>query len=143
MKLAHRIGVGLLIAALLVIGVAFNPSLTAYAQDSKCFGLSQTDCTLLNSASGTSKLASFNMDYELAFTLVGTQSDDVDVSVKGSGPFEFDRNGAGLGGIPPASTADMVGKPPISNTIAGSFKGKCPDNSGKFHSPLLHPTLHF
>src|SRR5712691_5884194 len=143
MKLVHRIGIGLLIAALLVIGVALNPAVTAYAQDSKCFGLSQADCTLLNSASGKGKLASFNMDYELAFTLTGMQYGDVDVSVKGSGPFEFDRNGAGLGGITPAATADMVDKLTMSNTIAWSFKGKDQDKSGNFEFRILNGTLYF
>src|SRR5260221_8465487 len=143
MKLVHRIGIGLLVAALLVIGVALNPSVTAYAQDTKCFGLSQTDCSLLNNATGKGKLASFDMDYELAFTLTGTQSGDIDVSVKGSGPFEFDRNGAGLSGLNPAATADMVDKLTMSNTIAWSVKAKDQDKSGNFEFRILNGTLYF
>src|SRR5689334_47460 len=93
MSSKFRLTVLLFIAATLIFSAAFGPSLQVSAQADQCYGLNADDCALAKSAMepGTlAKLSSFNMDYELTITASGTQDSDVDLSVKGTGPFSLD-----------------------------------------------------
>src|SRR5260221_4563653 len=138
MKFTTRAGMLLSIAALLVFGLAFAPAKTVQAQGNNCFGLSADDCALLKSANGPfkGKLSSFNMDYELTLTASGMRNaSNVDVSVQVSGPFEFDRIGAGVDGLMGMDASKMgeaLDKLTLANTITYSFKGPNQEMSGNF-----------
>src|SRR5436309_3322214 len=56
-------------------------------------GLTAEDCALVQSAmtpENLAKLSSFVADYSLVAKVTGTGKNDVDVTVKGSGPISFD-----------------------------------------------------
>src|SRR5262249_52387551 len=55
----------------------------------------------------------------------------------------FDREGAGLNGLNPSASADVVDKLTMSNTIAWSVKAKDQNNSGNFEFRILNGTLYF
>ncbi len=149
MKLTIRAGMLLSITLLMVFGLELAPVKTAQAQGDQCFGLSADDCALLKSANPPfkGKLSSFNMDYELTLTASGMRSGgNVDVSVKGSGPFEFDRTGAGVDGLmgmDATKIAAVLDKLTMANTITYSFKGANRDMSGNFEFRILNGVLYF
>jgi len=84
----------LLLAIIALMAVApLASARTANAQDDMCFGLSAENCALFAAVpdeAGAAKLASFNMEYAITAKVAGTGSNDVDFSVKGSGPFAID-----------------------------------------------------
>src|SRR5258708_15647478 len=149
MKLTIRAGMLLSITLLMVFGLELAPVKTAQAQGDQCFGLSADDCALLKSANPPfkGKLSSFNMDYELTLPASGMRNrGNVDVSVKGSGPFEFDRTGAGVDGLMGMDATKMAAaldKLTMANTITYSFKGPNRDMSGNFEFRILNGVLYF
>jgi hypothetical protein len=143
MSSKFRLTLLLFIAATLVFSAAFGPSLQVNAQGDQCFGLSADDCALAKSAAeqGTlAKLTSFNMEYELTITASGPQSDNVDLALKGTGPFSVDA--ASMDSLNKGDVKN-IDKLTMANTLSGSLTSKGEHMEGNFEFRIVNGTLYF
>lgn len=111
----------LILAVGLMISPALNPIMTVRADGNNCYGLSADDCTLVKGAESQfalEKIASSNTDYELTLNIQLPSGKGSDISVKGSGPVQYDF--AGVSGMSLARPARLLDKLIVQLTAFGS-----------------------
>jgi hypothetical protein len=134
----------LLLAIVALMAVApLASARTANAQDDMCFGLSAENCALFAAVpegEGAAKLGSFVMDYSVTAKVTGTGENDVDFSVKGSGPFAIDPSAMSASASNPMAA---LGGLTTQQTMSASLTAEGKTQKGTFEFRIVGGKLYF
>ncbi len=145
MPLLTRFGLFCAVLALLVLGTMSGAVATVQAAPDNCYGLNAEACALVNASSSAEalrKLSAFNMDYDIALKVDGGRKEtNLDFSVKGSGPFQLERET--LGKLAQGDANTVLSSLLMANTLAANLTANGVSSSGNLEFRIVNDLLYF